>query len=132
MNTRITASGSQKTGATVSGKTRDSTPFDQITKLEKEEQLRVQKELDAMEREQEEVEKAVAEKTIKAEEELKKNASEELKQYKEQQLTKILNEATKEAEKCTNELEAAYDQHGNKAAAYLVSTMKHADSFLFS
>jgi len=132
MSPRITASGSQKTGATVSGKQGSSTPFDEITQLEKEEHKRIQKELDAMEREREEVEKAVADKTLKAENELKKKATQELKEYKEEELTKILNEATKEADKRTKELEATYDQHGQRATAHLVSIMTHADSSLFS
>ena len=105
-----------------------SDPFSQITEMEKREEIRVKKEIDAMEKEKIEVEKAVTDKTAKAEEELKSNANEELKEFKADECSQILSQAQSQAEADCEELEATWKSKKGVVVANLVSDMTNSDS----
>lgn len=137
MNPQISAKQSQKSGparrspqgaggAMSSGCGSD--PFSQITEMEKREEIRVKKEIDAMEKEKIEVEKAVTDKTAKAEEELKSNANEELKEFKADECSQILSQAQSQAEADCEELEATWKSKKGVVVANLVSDMTNSDS----
>ncbi len=144
MNPQKTASKSQKTksGGTTSSargspahrssKNAGGTPFDEITKLEKSEAVRVNKEIEAMEKEKIEVEKAVTDKTAVAEEELKTQANEELSEFKEAECSKILAAAKKDAESDCKALEGTWKKNKDATVSNLVSDMTNSDSPILS
>jgi len=131
MNKTFSRTGSQKASSRSTTKTGGSTPFSQITQLEAQEKERVQKEIDAMEVERNEVEKAVEEKTFQAEEELKLKAGEELTKYKESDLSAILVTAKADAEKGIVALESQWKAQEKSATQLLVGKMTKDDSTLF-
>jgi len=125
MKKDFSATASKKTGS-------GSTPFDQITQVEHQEEARVQQEIDGMEHERTEVDKAVQEKHLKAEEELKEEARGELKTYKENELSTILQKAEKDATKEIEAMDQEYEQRKDEATKKLVSTMTDVHSPLFT
>ncbi|MBU0458243.1 hypothetical protein KJ652_00580 [Patescibacteria group bacterium] len=128
MNPQKTASQSQK-GQTAGAA---GSPFDQITRTEKQENERAAKEIKAMEAEKIEVAKAVADKTQKAEDELKIQANEELKEYKANECGQILYKAKQEAESASTAIEQKYKSRKDGAVERLVSQMTDSDSNIFS
>ncbi len=125
MNPQKSASQSQKSGSAGTG---GSDPFSQITKMEVKEAERVKKEIDAMENEKIEVEKAVADKTSTAEEELKSQANEELKEFKADECSQILSKAQELAEGECKELESTWRNKKGPVVSNLVSDMTNPDS----
>jgi len=91
MNTDSTATGQQKTGS--------GTPFDEITTLEKAEATRLQKELEAMNKELDKATTDVVKRKDEAMNQYKTAAAKELAQLKDTELSTIITDAnnTKEA-----------------------------------
>jgi len=85
-----------------------------------------------MQTEQEEVEKAVAEKEAQAEEDLKEEAREELQAYKASDLAHILKAAETDAEnECTALSERSVNKLGKEVES-LVDSMTQSDSSLLT
>lgn len=122
MNPTQTAQSTQNSGTA-------ATPFEQIKELERREKERVEKELLAMQREKEEVSVSVAKKEEQASEELKAQAKKELKQYSETELTSIVTEGQKEAEKECSALESSFESKKDAAVNMLVENAKNPDTF---
>jgi len=125
MKNDFSATATKKTGS-------GTTPFDQITQVEQQEEARVQQEINGMKQEKTDVDKAVQDKKIKSEEELKGEAREELKTYKENDLSLILQKAEKDSAKEIEELDKAYEQHAAEASKKLISMTTDANSPLFT
>jgi len=98
---------------------------------EEQEAKRVKQELDAMQREREEVEKAIAEKEIQAEESLRKEAREDLQKYKDSELSFILKTAEIEAERECSQLAERSAKHTEEQVKELVTGMVRPDASLF-
>ena len=86
-----------------------TTPFDQIKELERRENARVDTEISAMQKEKEEVSQAVQKKELEAQEAMKAEAKKELKEYSEKELSSILSQAQKDAEKEATDIESSYN-----------------------
>lgn len=112
---------SATTGAkgAVSTPTRD-TPFDQIARLEEQENARVTQEIAAMEEEKREVEQALKEKEEIGDQEIKDAARKELMEYRETELGSIVQNAEKDAEKRAENIEAHYASQEDAVAKKLV------------
>lgn len=108
------------------------TPFDQIKELERRENERVEKELSAMQKEKVEVSQSVSQKNQEAQEALRMQAKKELKEYSEKELTSIISEAQKEAEKEEEKLEAAYTGKKDAAVKMLVQQAKDPNSLFLA
>lgn len=117
MNPTQTTQGSQNSSTGTS-------PFTQIQELEKREKERIEKELVAMQKEKEEVSRAIAKKEILATEELKENAKAQLKKHSETELTQILSTATLDAEAQVSSVESQSKKNESSAIAELVNIAK--------
>ncbi|PIQ75765.1 hypothetical protein COU78_00135 [Candidatus Peregrinibacteria bacterium CG10_big_fil_rev_8_21_14_0_10_49_24] len=120
---------SATTGAkgAVSTPTRD-TPFDQIARLEEQENARVAKEIEAMEEEKREVEQALKEKEEIGDQEIKDAARKELMEYRETELSTIVKSAEKDAEKKAEQIEAHFVSQEDAVAKKLVEQALAANS----
>ena len=125
MNKDISASASGKTGTQATG---GSTPFDQITSLEKQENKRVQKEIDAMEKEREEVEQALKEKKEIGDQEIKDAARKELLEYRETELSLIIETSEKEATTESAAIQKAFESNQEGIVKDLLTKMISKDS----
>jgi seryl-tRNA synthetase len=117
--------------SSTSQKMTSATPFTAITDTETQEAKRVKQELDAMQREQEEVEKAIAEKEMQAEDALRKEAREDLQEYKDTELSHILSAAEAQAEQECARLAGHSAKHAEEQVKELVAAMARPDSSLF-
>ena len=125
MNTDLSASNSGKTASrTATG----STPFDQITALEKEENKRFRTEVDAMDEEKKEVEQALKEKGEIGDQEMRDAARKELLEYRETELSTIMKTAEKEMTKETEKVENAVQAKEKDMAKKLLTQMVGNDS----
>ena len=118
--TNSTASTSAKDGKKAAS--HGGTPFDDLVSLEQQEAQRVQKELDALQREREEIEAAIDEKEKKAEEELRKTAKEELRRMREEDVTTMMMKAKAEAEQTSSSLQQSAT---TKAPQVIDTLVKH-------
>ena len=125
MNKDISASASGKTSTQA---TCGSTPFDQITSLEKQENKRVQKEIDAMEKEREEVEQALKEKKEIGDQEIKDAARKELLEYRETELSLIIETSEKEATTESAAIQKAFESNQEGIVKDLLTKMISKDS----
>lgn len=82
-----------------------ATPFDQIVEAEKEAELRLQKEKDALDTERRQTEQALAQKAQSAEEEMRTDARSELQQFKKNDVPAIIKEETQSAKNECDKLE---------------------------
>lgn len=129
MNNDFSAKASGKT-ATAAGS--GSNPFDQIVALEKQENERVAKEIEAMQAEEDQAKQERIKKEEEADQQLKDEAKEALKGYREEELTPILKQAESDAASHVSTLSSAYEKNGKDLAKKLADQMTSADSPLFS
>ena len=119
-----------QTAATVQNSGTSTTPFSQIQELEQRENDRVEKEISAMAKEKEEVQKSIAKKEEQAVEELKIDAKKDLKKHSETELSPILMTAKKESETQCQQLESISKGQSTNAVSSIVSLAKDP-TFLF-
>jgi hypothetical protein len=118
MTKTVSASGSAKAATSSGGQ---QTPFDQITQTEEKERKRLENELSGMQKEHDEVEKAVSEKEAQATDELKATAKGELKEFSEKELKQILKKGEKDATAECEKLEADFLAKKSSAAKDLAT-----------
>lgn len=118
--------------ATESQKTEKSTgadtPFAHIIALEQQEQERVQKEISAMQEEEQNARQACAKREAAMEEELRIKAKDELKEYREKELAPILKMAEADAARRTKELETHFAKQSEELAQELIDLLASDDS----
>ena len=81
-----------------------------------------------MEKEKEEVQQAVQEKEEVSSQEIRASAVEELKEYRESELSTLLRDAEKGAEKEIQSVQSAYDSKKKNVSKKLVATLVGSDS----
>lgn len=118
MNDDYLATTSGKSTATAVG---GSSPFDQIASLEAQEQVRVQKELDAMAAEEQQVKQALQDKEAQAELDMKEAARKELVEYRENELQNIVKAAEADGQKESKALESAYAAKESESLAEITA-----------
>jgi len=128
MDTTFTASTSEKNATGSGGGT---TPFDQIAAREQQEESRVQKEIEAMERENDNAEKVSMQREAQADQENSETAKKELKHYAETELSQILRQKDQESKQECASLESSYNQKAPDIVRNLVDTMTKTDSPLY-
>jgi hypothetical protein len=128
MNQDISASQSKKSKISASGKT----PFDEILLLEEREKARVQKEIEAMQKAEQEMEQTCAKKEAEAEQKLKEAAKAELKEFREKELSTILKDAEVKAAKKCKKLEEAFAESSAKLAKKMADDLLEAPDFLIA
>lgn len=129
MTAKKSATTSAKSGTSA---TKGQSPFDEIAKAEKEQEKRLQTELQSYEKEKIEVQKAVADKEAAAEEELKDAAKKELMEYRETELSAVVKEAEKGSHEEIEALEASYGSNEDAVVASVIEQMTAPDSPLLT
>ncbi|MDD3896270.1 MAG: hypothetical protein PHU04_00275 [Candidatus Peribacteraceae bacterium] len=130
MIAKKSASKSQKIATNPAETAQGDTPFDQIIATEQREKARVQIEIDAMRKAEEESRQSCAKKEYEAEQELREKAKGDLKKYKEETLSPLLKIAEGEAAETAKHLEALYGQNAEPLAERLVKKLMEPASLL--
>ena len=116
MSTASTASGKGK-------KANGTTPFDQIVALEQQEKERVERELEAMEKERNTLTATLAEEVKEAEKDLREAAQKEVEQWQKEDMQQIVQAAEAEASKETEALKKQYEQKKDPLIKKLASSL---------
>jgi|GEM_PF-938562 len=120
-----------QTTATVQNSGTSTSPFSQIQELEQRENDRAEKEISAMAKEKEEIQKSSLKKEEQATEDMKGEAKKELKKHSETELSPILMAAKKESETQCQQLESISKGQSPKAINSIVAQAKDPE-FLFA
>ena len=126
MDKDISASQSKKSATSTTG----TTPFDEILHLEKQENARVQKEIENMQKAEQDMEQTCSKKESEADQKLKDSAKEELKEFRKNELSKVLKDAELNAvEKC-KKIEETYATTSDNLAKKLADNLIESDSLI--
>lgn len=128
MNATKSASKSQKTATISAEPGKGGTPFDQILSAEQQEKIRVQTEIDAMRKVEEETRQSCAKKESDTEVELKEKAKAELMVFKDEELAPILKAAESDAAKECEKLEELYKKNAEALAKETAKKLITSDS----
>lgn len=116
MNPRATATESTKNDITLS-------PFDQITRLEEEQENRVRQALEALEAEEREAKKAMEAAQKLEEDTMREQARADLREYAQQEPAAILEESEKETAQDLASIDARFKKARSDAASSLLSSV---------
>ncbi len=130
MIAKKSASKSQKIATAPSETAGTGTPFDQILAVEQQEKERMQIEIDAMRKAEEETRQSCAKKEGEVEQELREKAKEELKRYKEEALSPLLKIAEGEAAEAAKRLEELYRKNAEPLADTMTKKFLESPSLL--
>lgn len=123
MNSTQTAQGDQKTASATS-------PFDQITELEKRENERVEKELAGLNAETEQKKAEIVKKEEEEKEQLRQKAKQDLKKYSETELSAVLADAKSASEKECKDLKSKADNNQASLVSKLTSDASNPEFLL--